>query len=264
MRKYPIALAMLIVCIILSSCGNPGGQPALSTDLKKYQDIGYDVAARKWTVNYDCSNFSTQFYQNCHNAGLPCRIRAGTAAVTNGFSGGDHAWNSVLIDGKWVNWEPQTNEVFNRHVQTRTYINPSWGNYVEEDIVRIIYETVGRYVPENIIDSYEIDANWNKSPFLPYYLSHAYCISDDPAMSTLAASLQTRLPDNNDGGFFVYGTYDIAIFFKYNSKYYAIDNLEDNDPVDGRKVLPGNALKEAVLRNAVFTKLDVHSDYKTN
>jgi hypothetical protein len=237
-----------------------GGEGVKLISLQEYQDAGADVAAREWTENYDCSNFSTQFYQNCHKNGLPCRVRAGQSGGS-GFSSVNHAWNSVKINGVWVNWEPQLNMVYNEHEQTKTPINDSWGNFVQEDIVRIIYENVGKYVPEYIINDYEIDTYWNaNSPFYQYFTSISYCLSDDKDQNVqdLVSYLQSEIPANNSGGIFIDRDKHLFLFFRYNNKYYGIENLEAYDPVEGRSVRKEKSLKETISSDTEFTKLNIN------
>jgi hypothetical protein len=264
MRKGILfSLISLFGGFIFTQCDNSGNGLRLIS-LEEYQNAGAGVAEKKWTVNYDCSNFSTQFYQNCYKAGLPCRVRSGKSGGP-GFSVEDHAWNSVKIDGTWVNWEPQLNAVYTGHTQTATPLDgDSWGDFLMEDIVRIVYETAGRYVPSHIIDSYEIDAHWNRnSPFYPYYTPYAYCLSNDPGSNAqaLVATLQTEIPNNNDGDMFITGDKHLFFFFKYNNKYYGLVNLETQDPVEGRIITQRNILKEIIDSGAVFAKLDLSFSY---
>jgi hypothetical protein len=270
MKKGNLAGLLFVLCFLYTACDNPtsSGDPQPS-DLQKYQNIGARVAAKKWSVNYDCSNFSTQFYQNCYKAGLPCRVRLGTSGGPD-FSAGNHAWNSVKINGQWVNWEPQKNSVYSGHTQTKT--TPSgidMGNFTEEDVGRIIYELVGRYVPGNVIDAYEIDTYWGKnSPFYGHFLSIASCLSDDGSQiiqDLISNTLQHEIPDDNSGGIFI--TADkkhLIFFFQYNSKYYGIVNLEENDPAEGRNAAKGRhlTLKEIILSGAEFTRTNVNLSFR--
>lgn len=259
-KKAALTGLLLVVCLAYIACKNPegGGSPP-PPDLQRYQNIGAGVAAKPWSTNYDCSNFSTQFYQNCYKAGLPCRVRLGTSGGPD-FSAGDHAWNSVKINGQWVNWEPQKNSVYSGHTQTRTPMSVGGDNFVKEDIARIIYELVGRYVPGSVIDNYEIDAYWNEnSPFYRHFLFMAYCLSDDKNQNAqdLVLSLETEIPNNNSGDIFISSDQKhLFFFFKYNSKYYGIGNLEENDPVEGRSAVKRNhlELKETILSGTEFIK----------
>jgi len=253
---------LLVSGMVFVSCNDlTGGGSSSLTDLQKYQNVGASVAAKEWTENYDCSNFSTQFYQNCFKAGLPCRVRIGESSLNN-LSAVGHAWNSVKIDGIWVNWEPQANSVYNGHRQTRTQIGPGCGNFVEEDIIRIIYETIGKYVPSNIIDTYEIDAYWgDNSPFYQYFLSVSDCLSDDQDQNVqdLVSYLQSKISDNGSGNIFISDDQlHLAFFFRYNNKYYGIENLEESDPLEGRSVTKTNNLKDIIISSTGFTALNIN------
>ena len=263
MNKRNLVEVFFVSSFIFIACDNPTG--AL-TDLQKYQIVGASVAAKKWSENYDCSNFSTQFYQNCYKEGLPCRVRLGQSGFDNSPAV-NHAWNSVKIDSVWVNWEPQANSVYNGHRQTRTQIGPGWGDFVEEDIVRIIYETIGKYVPSVIIDAYEIDTYWNNnSPFYQYYLSISYCLSDDKSQDVqyLISNLQSQIPNNDSGDIFITNDQQhLMFFFKYNNKYYGISNLEKNDPLEGRSLIKKENLKDIIISSTGFTALGLNLCYKT-
>ncbi|MDR0720397.1 MAG: hypothetical protein LBF78_12240 [Treponema sp.] len=267
MRNWPGLL--FVLCLAYTACKDPmAGEDPWSKDLEKYQNIGAGVAARKWSQDYDCSNFSTQFYQNCYKAGLPCRVRLGTSGGPN-FSEGNHAWNSVKLNGQWVNWEPQKNSVYDGHTQTKTPLDDSPDSITSEDLTRIIYELVGRHVPSNVIDVYEIDNHWSEnSPFYRYFLSLAYCLSDtgNPDIDDFISDLQPYIPHDNSGGMFIseYKKH-LFFFFKYNSKYYGINNLEENDPVEGRNVMKENRLTpgEIISSGVRFTRLNVNLRYET-
>jgi hypothetical protein len=255
------AICSLFAGFIFAACDSSGGGGGFQ--LTDYQNVGASVAAKKWTETYDCSNFSTQFYQNCYQAGLPCRVRAGQSGGRN-FSRDNHAWNSVKINGTWVNWEPQLNAVYDGHTQTQTKIGSGWGKFYEEDIVRIIYETVGRYVPKNIIDAYEIDTYWNtKSPFYLYFISKSYCLSNDPDQNAQMISfLQNEIPDNDSGDIFITTDYQhLFFFFKHNNQYYAIENLETADPVEGRNITGKKTLDEILNSDTVLEKLNITLGY---
>jgi hypothetical protein len=270
--KKQVFSGLLIVLVILSvnfmSCGNPsnpldppGVDPHL-TDLQKYQNAGANVAAKEYTEDYDCSNFSTQFYQNCYNLGLPCRVRLGKYDISSAEA--DHAWNSVKINGTWVNWEPQLNGVCYDHIQTRTPMGAAWGVFVKEDIARIIYENIGKHVPSSIIDAYEIDAHWNNnSPYYEYFLFLSYCLSDDPDpdIQSFVSELQDVIPNNNSGDIFIFNQQYLAFFFKYGNKYYGIEYLEKNDPFEGRNVIKGNNLGQAIVSGTEFTKSGLNFSY---
>jgi hypothetical protein len=174
-KKINLAGLLCVICFMYTTCDDlmDGGRGAQIPDLQNYQNTGASVAAREWPENYDCSNFSTQFYQNCYKAGLPCRVRLGVSGG-DGFETGAHAWNSVKIDGIWVDWEPQKNSPHSGHTQTTTNLGGIWGDYTQEGVARIIYELVGRYVPKHIIDNYEIDTYWDHdSPFYQSFV-HRY------------------------------------------------------------------------------------------
>jgi hypothetical protein len=257
-----VFLGIVSGCIFTVCSQATGGVPVIS--LETYQNIGAGVAAREGSVDYDCSNFSTQFYQNCYKAGLPCRVRFGISGGSY-FTAGAHAWNSVKIDGVWVNWEPQLNAVYNDHTQTWTSMGQDC-TFVEEDIARIIYENIGKYVPKNIIDTHEIDTYWDtNSPFYVYFIPYAYCLSTDysPAVQDLVSELEDAIPDNNSGGIFI--TEDkkhLLLFFKYNNKYYGIQNLEAGDPLEGRNIITKElSLEEIIASNTKFTKLNVDIKY---
>jgi hypothetical protein len=183
-----------------------------------------------------------------------------------GIPAGDHAWNSVKVNGVWAHWEPQLNTIYTGHTQTWTSLGTGWGAFVKEDIVRIIYETIGRYVPKATIDAYEIDAYWfTNSPFYQYFTSYAYCLSDDsdPGIQDLVSYLAGEIPDNNSGDIFI--TDDekhLLLFFKYNSKYYGIANLEETDPLEGRSIITKElSFEEIAASNTGFTKLNVDISY---
>jgi hypothetical protein len=245
------------ILFIFTACDSPaGGESSLqSTDLQKYQNIGGIVAAKAWSADYDCSNFSTQFYQNCYKAGLPSRVRVGISGG-NGFSAGNHTWNSVLIDGQWVDWEPQSNSVHIGHIKTSTSPGAGWGEFTEEDFVRILYELIGRNVPTHIIDSYEIDAYLFKdSPFNSHF--NGYCLTDDPAYSQFVSQLMTRAPNNGDGVLAISNNKLHLLFaYKLSGKYYGVENLEENDPVNGRSVINQNSLRHDFTTATDFIKID--------
>ncbi|MDR1638015.1 MAG: hypothetical protein LBR93_11855 [Treponema sp.] len=241
-------------------------------NLQKYQNAGASVAARIWSENYDCSNFSTQFYQNCYKAGLPCRVRLGRSGGQGFLQPENHAWNSVKINGEWVDWEPQINSPHSGHTKTATKLTSIWGNYTTEDIARIIYELVGRYVPDSVIDGYEIDTYWrSNSPFYQYFVPYSYCLSDKTDSDTVDLVSQLNgggyIPNNNSGDIFAFGGQKqghIFFFFRYNSKIYGIDNLEEGDPIEGRSAVNGSrlTLREAILSNMEFTPLDMDFHYE--
>jgi len=188
---------LLFIAGFFTACDD--GNNDETDDLIQYQKLGASVAAKSWSEDYDCSNFSVQFYQNCFNAGLPCRVRNGDSGG-QGFDIGRHAWNSVLINAQWVDWEPQYNGIHFGHIKTSTLIGGNWGSYTKEDITRVLYELVGRNVPASIIDTHEIDKYlWEDSPFNPYFNSFAYCVNDDPDSDYYVGRFQSELPNNGDG-----------------------------------------------------------------
>lgn len=259
---FPVLAA--VFALAFSSCENPsggggggGGGGVVNTqaaDTQKYKNAGATVASRPWSDDYDCSNFSTQFYQNCYKTGLPCRVRLGTAG--GGFTAGNHAWNSVKINGQWVDWEPQLNAAYSGHTKTST---PVAGVFTEEDIARILYEGVGRYVPSIVISQYEIDKYlFENSPFNQYFVKVAECISDNPAANaSLIAQLSSNLPKNGDGDMYISNDYlHLAWVFKHNNKYYIIVDVEETDPVEGRQVL-----KPKTPASDFTEILDLHISY---
>jgi hypothetical protein len=258
--KNTICFLFAVIGFFFSCTLEDVQKPPPLTDLQKYQSIGAEVAARKWSEDYDCSNFSTRFYQDCHKAGLPCRVRAGKSGGAL-FSSGDHAWNSVRIDGAWVNWEPQLNAIYTGHTQIKTPLTGDWSNYTREDIVRIIYETVGTYAPRYAIDEYEIDEHWNKLPFIHHYLPESRCLNDDPALHYLLPPLQKELTKNDSGDIFIISQQYICFFFRHNNKYYGMFNLEKNDPAEGRDAARGNADKEMHDTGALPKRLRIDLRY---
>jgi hypothetical protein len=245
------------ILFMFAACDSPtgGGSSLELTDLQKYQSIGRIVAEKTWSADYDCSNFSTQFYQNCFKAGLPSRVRAGISGG-NGFSADDHAWNSILIDGEWVDWEPQSNSVHIGHTKTSTSPGAEWGVFTEEDFVRILYELIGRNVPTYIIDSYEIDDHlFKSSPFNSYF--NGYCLTDDPAYNQFVSQLMLRAPNNGDGVLAISNNRLHLLFaYKLGDKYYGVVNLEENDPVNGRSVIKQNGLSHDFTTATEFIKID--------
>jgi hypothetical protein len=239
--KRLIAAVLAGVLFVFAGCDtafNSNGSKD-TAQLADYENAGRTVAKKPSSQNYDCSNYSTQFYQNCYKAGLSCRIKVGVAGGNNV----PHAWNSVKIDGVWLDWEPQLNSVHSGHTQTSTP-TPVWGDSVtNEDITRMMYELVGRKVPERIIDDYEIDTHLvRNSPFNKYF--DGYCLSDDPAYNALVKMLQSVIPNNGDGTITVSPKgFHVLFMYKQNDKCYGIDGLEKNDPVEGRSFTGGNRLK---------------------
>ncbi len=135
---------IVIFSFVIDSCDTNNTGIDTNTALYKYQSVGKSVAAKEWSQDYDCSNFSVQFYQNCFKAGLPCRVRIGDSGG-HGFVKESHAWNSVFINGQWVDWEPQYNSIHYGHIKTSTLIGGRWGQTTSEDLSRIIYELIKAY-----------------------------------------------------------------------------------------------------------------------
>jgi len=221
--------------IVFTACSNStdGGLE----DLVKYEYVGASVARKEWTENYDCSNFSVQFYQNCYKAGLPCRVRFGEATA---WGGGGHAYNSVKIDGRWLDWEPQYNFIYNGHTKRP-----------EEKVSkeRFEYELIGRTVPSSVIDNYEIDKNF--SVFIPYF--NGYCLSDDPAYNTLIGLLGWL---SNLHSIYITNNNNILFVYKINDKYYGIEYSEETDPIEGRSVIKPNRLKYDFTEATEFIERD--------
>jgi hypothetical protein len=251
MKKLFVSIPALIAVLGLafSSCENPSGggggdYVAPLTDLQKYENAGKNVAARPWSEDYDCSNFSTQFYKNCYEAEIPVRVRLGISGGAN-FTAENHAWNSVKINGKWVDWEPQLNAVYSGHKKTASQIKiegkPTL--FTDEQVARIMYETIGRYVPSSVIDSHEIDDYLLfGSPFNAYFVSLAVCVSDEPAPDAATQALLNQLAEDlpYDGEGDMYISTDLlhlAWAFNLGGKYYIIANIEQTDPAEGRQVL---------------------------
>ena len=272
-REFPMksrnAAVLLGILIVFTACDIPSRINVNTYDnqnsnqivysLQEFKNAGRKVAAQKWTDDYDCSNFAVQFYQNCYKAGLPSRIRVG-------ISGGDfsvpegHAWNSVKINGKWVDWEPQLNEVYSGHKQTVTpiVVREVVTQFTNEGIFRMMYELVGRNVPQHIINTHEIDTFlYNNSPFNQYF--NGYCLSDDPAYSVLVNMLRMYIQNNGDGIITLSGDYrHIMFIYKLGGKYYGIDRLEENDPVEGRSAFGRNRLTHDFTTATEFITPDIN------
>ncbi len=263
-RKHILSLICFLITgfVFIVSCNNLADEPRYS--LADYQAVGTSVFLRDWTEDYDCSNFSVQFYQNCYKAGLPCRVRSGMSGGSM-FEIGRHAWNSVKINGKWVNWEPQFNNVYEDHRQTWTPMGGEWGTIYDEDIARMLYEYIGRHVPEPIINLHEIDDSlYNDTPFYPFFVPRAYCLNDDTSaeMQAIMLEVESYMSEHDQVGLFAIldSTYFVFIF-KYYNKYYGIEDLQVNDPLEGRSVIEGKSIKELVNSGADFTVLDVDISY---
>jgi hypothetical protein len=259
MKKLFVSIPALIAVfgLAFSSCENPSGGgeyvPQL-TDQQKYENAGKDVAARTWSEDYDCSNFSTQFYQNCYKAGIPSRVRLGISGGA-GFTAENHAWNSVKINGQWVDWEPQANAVHSGHKKTASPIisGVKKTSFTDEQVTRIMYETIGKNVPSPVIDSHEIDKYLTDgSPFNQHFVSLAVCLSDDAAANAaIINQLNKDLPNNGDGDMYISDDLEhLAWAFNLGGKYYMITNIEQTDPVEGRQVLRPKSVPSD------FTKLE--------
>jgi hypothetical protein len=242
-KLFKAVIIFLIILVFVVAC--PVNTPS---DLDKYKQIGALVAAKTYVDDiYNCQNFATQFYQNCYKEKMQCRIRSGTAGGS-GFSGGNHAWNSVFIDGKWVDWEPQINNIHNGHVKTYTSGSSalSMFMYSLEDVNRILYELVGRKVPSNVIDQGTIhNGLYDDGRFISYF--GGFCVDDNLTSEIIYNNLngfRTNLPENGNGGFYAIVLENIPIMlawiYKMGNKHYAIENLETLDPVGGRYIINHN------------------------
>ena len=49
-----------------------------------------------------CSGYSFLFAALCRSAGLPTKVVYGQMKGSNGWETQNHAWNEVMIDGKWI------------------------------------------------------------------------------------------------------------------------------------------------------------------
>jgi hypothetical protein len=256
-----------VLAAVFAACDNPagggtggGGDKELTqTDLQKYQKAGENVSTKTWSTDYDCSNFSTQFYQNCYKAGLPCRVRLGTATNPGTNTQENHAWNSVKINGQWVDWEPQLKTRVDRGTYTQTATSdPELGAFTLEDVTRMMYELVGRKVPSSVIDNYEIDDHlFENSPFNSYF--GGINLSDNSAYAAFVAQIRTAAPNNGDGVFAIsQDLLHIVFAYKLNNKYYALDSLERNDPAEGRSAAKESDLERvAASTTVIFVKPDI-------
>ena len=230
---------ILLFCLVIISCGSDSEYELFY--LADYQKVGESVAEKTWIEDeYDCSNFSVQFYQNCYKAGLPCRVRSGDSGG-KGFSGGRHAWNSVLIDRKWVDWEPQINDIHYGHTKTSTSVGGAFSDYTYEELTRIMYELIGRTVPKNIIDTHEIDMYlYENSPFHYYFGGRRFGLDISLSGYDLAY-FQANLPNNGDGKFFI-SSADMKVHWVYRMSniFYVVVNIRSIDPVDGRSIIQDN------------------------
>ncbi|MCL1928692.1 MAG: hypothetical protein FWG07_07885 [Treponema sp.] len=239
---------ILLFCFVITACGGGGDNYDLFF-LSDYQKIGAGIAAKTYIPGvYDCSNFSVHFYQESNKAGLPCRVRIGDAGG-KGFSGGMHAWNSVLINRQWVDWEPQYNDIHYGHTKTSNhYYTNGYGGYTWEELERIMYELIGRTAPSSLIDAYEIDkylfgraengdpTNEN-SPFHYYFGGLRFGV--DVFLSDYTLSyFQVALPNKGRGLFYI-TTADMKMHFVYrvNDNFYVVADLRSLDPVEGRSVI---------------------------
>jgi len=222
--------------------------PNSEEDLLRYQQIGMNAASRTYIDGvYNCQNFATQFYKDCYFAGMRCRIRTGTAGGS-GFSGGNHAWNSVFIGGKWVDWEPQINNVHIGHVKTATpgTAELSRFSYTQEDVLRLLYELVGRTVPSHIIDQGTVnDGLYNDGRYIAYL--GGLCIDDGLTSDVLINNIsffRSNLPNNGNGGCYAIVENDTPIMitwvYKMNNKHYAVEHLQKSDLTAGRNIISHN------------------------
>ena len=264
-KKTFVGLVSIVsLCFIMIACLdgwgngeiNGGSNSESNNDLKKYQEVGASVAAKTWVEDeYDCSNFTVQFYQDCYKIGLPCRVRNGNSGGSR-FEVERHAWNSVLIEGQWVDWEPQINNVYNGHTQTSTSAGLSWGTYTWEELTRIFYELIGRNVPKNIIDAYEIDKyTYHNSPFNNYF--GGLCIGEDITLPAFTLPyIQSQLPNNGDGSFYItFSNMLVHWFYKMDGKHYVVVNLRSLDHAAGRSIIQNNANVD-FSEDGAFFRLD--------
>ena len=246
---------LFVLGIALVACPNPVGDKTIT--INDYISAGENVASKEYKAGeYDCSNYSIQFYQNCYKANLPCRIRFGISGGEY-FLQENHAWNSVKINEQWFDWEPQLNDIYDGHKKTETPLGKGWGSFTEEDLSRMIYELIGRNVPGSIIDNYEIDAYiYENSPFNKYF--NGYCISDDMEYNSIVSLIKPYAPNDGSGAFAI--TADqlhIGFFYNMKGKYYGVENMEENDPVEGRSVFGQNGLIHDFTTAVKFGKPDI-------
>ena len=262
------SIHIIILCFFTVACYDAVVVPVSEMDIQPdeydYKAIGAGVSAKEYSAaNYDCSNFSVQFYQEAFKNNLPCRVRLGRSGG-NGFSSpGPHAWNSILLGDQWLDWEPQTNSIHNGHTKTSTSAGPGWGTFLEEDLIRMLYELVGRYVPSSVIDKYEVDSHLlKKSPFNFYF--PAYCLSDDPDYITLVNRLKISAPNNGDGVITISADkLHIMFAYRYNGKYWGIDNLEEHDPAEGRYIKHNTLNHDFTASTEFITEFSIFKQAET-
>lgn len=100
-----------------------------------YYDYATEVLHKKKGI---CEGYSLLFYELCKQAGIKCLIVHGKADA--GESGKvvwrSHAWNKVLIDGKWYYVDSCWGTLENGNVNNLFYIMPAWTqlqDHVESD-----------------------------------------------------------------------------------------------------------------------------------
>ena len=79
-----------------------------------------------------CADYSFFFYRLCTKAGVRCQIESGDAY--NSFASGGHAWNRVLINGRWkyidVTWNDSGS-----HSRDKYYLSDRlWKNHISDSI----------------------------------------------------------------------------------------------------------------------------------
>jgi len=271
-RAFIAFLAVFIIsCFIFVSCpvdstDGGGGSGETKASLGDYQAAGANIAAKPYVVGvYMCANYSAQFYKACKELNYPCRIRLGTAGGSVVEEPEAHAWNSVKINGKWVDWEPQINNVYNGHKQDKTDIGLS--PFYLEDIFRMIFEMIGRQVPNNVTDKFDLNKWHTNAPIYQYYLPVAYCLSDDPDLATwlIVNGIPSLVPNNNDGDVVPMsynGVISLAWFFRYNNKIYGIEYLEQYDPTEGRSILKNYTFESAAAQGTGFKELSKDTVYQ--
>jgi len=239
--RYSLVINCILLCIATTTCKNNNDN---YSDLDIYQKTGASVAARKYVEGeYDCSNFSVQFFKDCLNAGLPCRVRIGEAGG-KGFTSGNHAWNSVWINGQWLDWEPQENNIHKGHKQTITKVDSTagWDSYSCEELERIMYELIGKNVPVSIVDSHEIDKYlYEDSPF-NFYFPGLHIGTDITLPEYNLTYFRNSLPNNGDGLFYItFSNNAVHWIYNMNNNFFAIVNLRSIDPVPGRSIMGDNS-----------------------
>lgn len=247
---------LIVLCLLLIACPYPIDNVRSAT-LQDYEQVAASFPYREWIEDeYDCSNFSIQFYQNCYKANLPCRVRIGAADGIG--SELNHAWNSVKIKGLWVDWEPQLKEIYNSHKKTSTPMGDGWGKFTNEDVLRMMYELIGRKVPSSVIDAYEIDAHIHKnSPYNTFF--NGYCISNDPDYSSwIALYFSKDMKNDGEGGYYCVNEQHVAFYYRLGGKYYGVEYMERDDPVAGRNAVEQNRLINDFTSLSEFREIDVN------